>query len=246
MAKDGNVTRTTVNHKHRRTLDRLMDRLLPQPCRFCGADSGANRAACCQACAADLPWAGYGCRRCALPLAGGDICGECLTDPPAFTATTVAFRYAWPVDSLVKSLKYQGRLADGALLGTLLARRLTAEGAPVPECLVPVPLHPAKTRQRGFNQAREIARALRRELGRDLAPGLLERVRRTESQAGLSAPGRRRNLQGAFHVRGRHPPRYVALIDDVVTTASTVRAAAACLRRAGVARVDVWAVARAA
>ena len=109
-----------------------------------------------------------------------------------------------------------------------------------------MPLHPARLRQRGFNQAREVARALRRELGPDIAPGMLRRIRRTDSQAGLSAPGRRRNLRGAFQCNAKDPPRYVALVDDVVTTASTIRAAAACLRRAGVARVDVWAVARAA
>ncbi|MBA1146746.1 ComF family protein [Ectothiorhodospiraceae bacterium WFHF3C12] len=224
----------------------MMDRLLPQPCRFCGASGSEHRTGCCSACRADLPWAVPGCRRCALPLPGGDVCGECLADPPAFTATTVAFRYAWPVDTLVKRLKYEGRLADGALLGSLLAERLIAEGVPAPEWIVPVPLHPARLRQRGFNQAREVARALRRELGPDIAPGMLRRIRRTDSQAGLSAPGRRRNLRGAFQCNAKDTPRYVALVDDVVTTASTIRAAAACLRRAGVARVDVWAVARAA
>lgn len=159
--------------------------------------------------------------------------------------TTVAFAYQWPVDSLIKALKYDGRLADGALLGALLAERLAFARAPLPDRLVPIPLHPRKLRHRGFNQAGELACALGRTFGIPVDTGFLHRRRNTESQAGLSAPARRRNLQGAFHCDRSGCPDRVALIDDVITTGSTARAAAACLRRAGVARVDVWAVARA-
>lgn len=239
------MTHLPVNHKPRPALARLLDRLLPQPCRFCGGD-GARAQASCAACTADLPWLPAGCRRCALPLpeGQGDLCGACLANPPPFTVTMAAFVYGWPVDDLVKSLKYQGRLADGALLGALLARSLVQRRAPAPDCLVPVPLHPSRLRRRGFNQAQELARTLSRALGVAVAPGLLRRRRPTDSQAGLSAAARRNNLRGAFSAQGRVPP-YLALVDDVVTTTSTVRAAAACLRRAGAARVDVWAVARA-
>lgn len=159
--------------------------------------------------------------------------------------TTVAFAYQWPVDRLIKALKYQGRLADGALLGALLAEALVRNGAPAPDRLIPVPLHPRKLRRRGFNQAGELANALARHLGFPVDTGLLRRIRQTESQAGLSAAARHRNLRGAFRCDRAPGPDRVALIDDVITTGSTVRAAAACLRRAGVARVDVWAVARA-
>jgi len=114
-----------------------------------------------------------------------------------------------------------------------------------PQAIVPVPLHPGRYRQRGFNQAIEIARTLSRRLDIPLDLHGCRRVRATAAQAKLSAEERRKNLRKAFSVRMPDERRHVAILDDVITTGATARELAGALRRAGVARVDVWACARA-
>ena len=239
------MTGPAVNQRPPGLWHRTLDLLLPQPCRFC-AETGADGCACCRPCRADLPWLASCCAGCALPLTtdAGDLCGRCAADR-SFRRAFAAFRYEWPVDTLIKGLKYNGRLADGRLLGQLLASHLASLRAPRPEAIVPLPLHDRRLRRRGFNQAGEIARQLSFELGLPTIHDLLFRRRETAPQPGLSAAARRRNLQGVFACRLPRGPRHVALVDDVVTTTATVTAAAACLRRAGIERVDVWAVARA-
>jgi len=118
--------------------------------------------------------------------------------------------------------------------------------AALPNAIVPVPLHPTRLRERGYNQALELAKPLAREFGLVLAPGLLRRTRATAAQSDLDAVARRNNLRGAFEVDTNHAaPAHVALLDDVMTTGTTLREAARTLKRAGVARVDVWVLARA-
>ncbi len=184
-----------------------------------------------------------------------DLCLPCETDLPApaparpgrgpLASLHAAFGYAPPVDRLLPRLKFHGDLAAGRVLAAGMARALAA--APRPEALVPVPLHPARLRSRGYDQALELARPLARSLGLPLLVGALRRVRATAPQTHLDRHARRRNLAGAFRVRdGVVLPAHVALVDDVLTTGATLRAAATALRDAGVARVDGWACARAA
>ena len=118
-------------------------------------------------------------------------------------------------------------------------------GAERPQALVPVPLHTGRLRERGYDQALELTRPLARRLGLPLRDDLLRRARATAAQSTLDAGQRRRNLRGAFAVRGHCAlPAHVALVDDVMTTGATAHAAASALLRAGVARVDVWVCAR--
>jgi ComF family protein len=119
-----------------------------------------------------------------------------------------------------------------------------AQEAVLPGALIPVPLHPGRARGRGYNQALEIARAAAAELGVSLQPGLCLRTRAITPQEGLTRPERRRNVRGAFAVRGALPAGHVAILDDVVTTGSTAAEVAKVLRRAGAERIDLWAVAR--
>jgi ComF family protein len=135
-------------------------------------------------------------------------------------------------------------LGQGRLLGTLLTRALQQAGAPYPELLLPVPLHPARLRERGFNQAVEIARPLAQALGLPLDLNSCQRRRATAPQAGLEAIERRRNIRGAFALTRPLPARHLALIDDVVTTGSTVAELTRLLKRAGAERVEVWALAK--
>ena len=215
--------------------------LYPPRCRLCGAH--ADALGLCAPCGAELPWLRSACPVCAEPKAGAATqpCARCLTRPPPFTAARVALRYAPPVDRLILEFKHGGRLATGRLLAGLLARHLAGTGTPSPDRLVPVPLHPQRLRQRGFNQAAELAALL----PFPAAPRLARRVRATPSQGGLSRAQRRRNLRGAFAVDQPLNGLHVAVLDDVLTTGQTAAALAKALRDAGAARVEVWAVARA-
>ncbi|MGD8958044.1 MAG: ComF family protein [Chromatiaceae bacterium] len=170
------------------------------------------------------------------------LCGDCLSQAPAFDRALAPLLYQFPVDGLVAGFKYHHRLHWGRILGDLLADHLAQNAAP-PGLLLPVPATAARLRERGFNQAAELARRLSLRLGIPWRTGLLLRIREAVHQQGLSGPQRRRNMRGAFACRGRLPAR-VALIDDVITTGATAGAASAALKDAGVEWVEVWAVAR--
>ena len=112
--------------------------------------------------------------------------------------------------------------------------------------MITVPLHRSRLRQRGYNQALELAKPLARVMGVPLRHDVLQRSRRTEAQTELDAVGRRRNVRGAFALRpGLAPPAHVAILDDVMTTGATLAECTRLLKRMGVPRVDVWALARA-
>lgn len=223
---------------------RVQQWLLPLRCLLCGAP-GANGIDLCADCAGELPRNTSCCARCALPLAvAAALCGECQRRPPVWDAAWAPFRYAWPLDRLESRYKFGRDLAAGKVLTTLWL----VEPRPIdmPDLILPVPLHRGRLRQRGYNQALELARPLARALGVPLQHGTLQRLRATPAQTELNAVERRRNVRGAFTLRaGIRLPPHVAIVDDVMTTGATLAECARTLRRAGVRRVDVWALARA-
>jgi ComF family protein len=228
-------------------MSRLLDVLLPRHCLVCGLIAGSENL--CAGCAAELPYAGDTCRRCALPLPGnpGAVCGACLRSPPPWDEAVTAFDYAYPVRQLVQRFKFNRSLASGAVLAAELGRAVRRAGSR-PDVIVPVPLHGWRFFRRGYNQADLIARRLGCDLGLRVDAGLLRRRRRTSAQSGLDAVQRRRNVRGAFQVirrRNATLPRRVALVDDVMTTGATLEACARALRRAGVPSVFLWVAARA-
>jgi ComF family protein len=227
-----------------RFLHALHGWLLPWRCLLCGAP-GADGLDLCAACAAELPRNRSCCARCALPLpAPAALCGRCQRRAPPWDAAWVPFRYAWPLDRLETRFKFGRDLAAGRTLARLWQRE--APPAPLPQLIVPVPLHPRRLRTRGHNQALELARPLAAALGVPLHRDALRRVRATEAQTELAAAARRRNVRGAFALReGVTLPAHVALLDDVLTTGATLAECARVLRRAGVRRVDAWVLARA-
>lgn len=211
-------------------------------CRFCALPGAAGLELCGQ-CAAELPWLDAHCRQCALPLvnAGAErLCGECLHRPPPFQRVWVPFRYSHPVDGLIKALKYGDDLAAARLLGDLLADYLFRQRVPMPDAVIPVPLHPRRLAQRGFNQALELAR----RLDVPLASQLVRRTQETAAQSRLGIRERRRNTLGAFQVTARRVPARVAVIDDVLTTGATAAELTRVLRQAGATRVEIWVTAR--
>ena len=219
----------------------IIKHILPPACLLCG---GPARAALCTGCRADLPWhRAPACPVCALPSPEGRVCGACLKRPPAYDRTRAALIYAFPLDRLIPRLKYRGRLAVAPALADCLAASLN--DAPRPDCVTPMPLHPARLRERGFNHAGEIARGLAQQLDLRLDATLCRRVRDTPPQMRLALEARRRNLRGAFECDAAVSGLHVAVVDDVMTTGSSFDALAQSLKRAGAREVSCWVVARA-
>lgn len=225
---------------------RLRTVLFPPVCMVCGQD-GRPEIDCCTGCEADLPALLGQCARCGLETERSvALCGRCSMALPAFHSTWPGFSYQGVIERLITRFKFQGDLAAGRLLADLLARRLVALGAARPDLIVPVPLHVRRRLQRGFNQSALICRDLSMGFGRLPWADVLRRHRATARQSDLPADRRTGNVRGAFGVQ-RLPPgvRHVALVDDVMTTGSTLDECARVLLRAGVERVDVWVIARA-
>ena len=155
------------------TFNRIVQYLLPQQCLLChGSCDHNNTFGLCRGCLKDLPWNHSSCQRCAVPLPMGldqQLCGQCQQSPPPFHSSHAAWRYATPMDYLVQQIKFHDNLACAQTLGELLAHSLQARIPVKPDVIVPVPLHTRRLRQRGFNQALEIARPVSRV-------GRLERV----------------------------------------------------------------------
>lgn len=229
--------------------------LLPPRCVACGAACQEHGPVMhrpldlCPGCLQQLPFNHQSCQICALPLTGteGLVCGACLRRPPHFQQAVCTFRYEYPLAQLVRSLKYGGRLAVARVVADLMAEHLQtqlSDNAP-PDCLVPVPLHAMRFCHRGYNQVIEVGRLLSRRLNVPLRTDVVERTRATLEQAGQSRRKRRLNVRGAFRVCMESPPARIALLDDVITTGSTVNELARVLTRAGVEHVQVWGIARA-
>jgi len=214
---------------------RLWHAALPQDCLLCGAWSG--NAPLCRACRDELPTLPPGCPVCAMPSPGEQVCGNCLRYEPQFDATVAAWRYARPVDRLVQALKFHGRLPLASLFAQALAARVAR-----PDIIIPMPLHPARLAERGFNQAAEIARHLAEPAM--IALGGARRIRHTLPQAGLPIDARPGNVRHAFTCDLDLRKARVAVVDDVMTTGATLNELAKVLKRAGAARVENWVVAR--
>ncbi|MFJ3465202.1 ComF family protein [Achromobacter spanius] len=231
---------------------RLLSRL-GCDCPLCGARVAGARL--CAGCQADIlagpPGALPRCPRCALRLSGdGQHCTACLAQPQTFSRTVAAFDYAPPGDALVLMLKTQLRLSMAPVLARLMAQALreaaAQSGALLPPdlLLVPIPASRASLRQRGMNPAAEIARSLAAQLVLPAPRLLLARRRETPRQATLGRRARQRGAVGLFVCNGPVRGRHVAVVDDVMTTGSTVGAAAAALIAAGAASVTVLVAAR--
>jgi len=230
-----------------RWLEAIERKVLTPTCIACNQCVAASTKDLCEGCRNDLHFNAHFCIRCAIPLAEESAaCGMCLRLPPRYQISYCAFEYGYPIAEFVRKLKYGHSLSQAQVLGELLANYLHQYHRDAwPECIVPVPLSTQRYRERGFNQSIELGRVLEKHLRIPLRADLLQRTRHTVEQAGLSRRERRKNLRNAFRVGASRIPKHVALLDDVVTTGSTVNEIARTLRRTGVSTIEVWAVARA-
>jgi len=206
--------------------------LLPPVCCLCGARGQPPDLDLCDVCATLLPVLEGGAG--SMPAIGGNTLVRSL----------FLFKYEYPVDHFIRALKFRGERVFARVLGELLAQEHRSRGWDPPECIVPMPLHVSRLRERGFNQALEIARFAAASLGTRIESGYLVRRFATQEQSGLTLPARRKNVQRAFEVVRPLPYGRVALLDDVVTTGSTATAAIEALHAAGVREIELWAIAR--
>ncbi len=221
---------------------------LPTLCSVCRAWA-AERV--CDACHERFAAPHVRCVRCALPVPAGVMhCAGCLREPPSLDATIAAVDYRFPWDGVVAAFKFRAGLDLAGALASMVENAVLRASSPLPlpTLLLPVPLSRERLAERGYNQAAVLARHLARRLGITLEQRLLRRLVDTPHQADLPRERRLANLRGAFgveprralHLRGRS----VALVDDVMTTGTTLAEAARTLKAAGAAGVQAWVFAR--
>lgn len=202
----------------------------------------------CIPCQSSLPILSQCCPRCAnfLPNLTTNLCGECLRKSPPFERTHTLFLYRNPVSHLILQLKFHHRLAVARAFAYILLEKIPLwyKDQRLPDLLIPVPLHPSRLRQRGFNQALELARPLSRQLHIPLDKKGLVRHKATSPQSGLSAKERKKNIAQAFATHRKYTGLTIALIDDVVTTGHTIKECCKLLKKQGAKEIHIWCVAR--
>ena len=223
------------------TLRKWLRSFIPGSCILCAAT--ANEQGLCDGCSAALPAAtGSRCPVCASPTPNASICGRCIRRPPRYDCVVSALDYVTPVDFLVAELKYSRNLAAARALASPLASRIAGET--VPDVVLPMPIADSRLRERGFNQAVEIARHACAPFGLRLSHGVAQRVTAGVSQTALPWGDRARNVRNAFRCQADLSGKTVVVVDDVMTTGATLNELATVLKHAGAHKVIGWVVAR--
>jgi ComF family protein len=230
-------------------MNKILNWLIPVRCVLCHLSSSQDF---CSDCQIELPWIQHPCTLCAIEISTDYMlmqCGECLIDPPPIDKNLTLFHYRHPVISLITKMKFEFQLSHARALGCLLAERIqkvyVEKQLELPERIIPVPLHKSRLRARGYNQALEIARPIKKQHQIPIEFNAVRRMIPTTPQTLVHADDRKRNVSGVFVVDPSFTASYVAIVDDVTTTFSTISELANVLRRQGVARIDVWCIAKA-
>jgi len=235
---------------------KLLSNLFPSRCILCNKTISVSVAnldiEICEACYYAQPFNNSCCTRCALPLAEGvsenTLCGRCIQQLPEYHYAHSIFRYEDDIVRLVHKLKFSEKITYARSIGEVLFSAFKSNEVlrvEKPDCLLPVPLHTSRLRQRGFNQSIEIARVISEKCNIPMECNSVIRQRNTVSQTSLKARERQRNISDAFSVASDLCGKHVLIIDDVVTTGSTVNELARLLKKNHIERVGVLSVARA-
>lgn len=222
--------------------------LFPTDCVLCEQRTESTTSLCLD-CQQTLPGIISACHQCGLPLQVSEplrSCGHCLNRPPLYSDSIQSL---WKYDGFVREWIIQAKFFRGRHylkpLSHLLANRIRQQPINNDDtCLIPVPLHPARQRQRGFNQSLEIARYIQQQTQIPIRKNLLKKVKLTAPQASLSLKRRHANIQGAFRLEGDLTEKHCLIVDDVITSGQTIEAIAKVLKEAGAARVEAWSLAR--
>ena len=225
----------------------IQDYLLPPTCILCG-NPGFDSQDICPACFNDMQKNIHCCYRCAETFETANrtplLCGHCLSKSPTFDETYAPYLHQGAIRHLIATLKFNRKYKNARVLAYLLTTHIknTAE---IPDLIIPVPLHTQRYKERGFNQSTEIAKTIAKRLNIPIDTKSCVRQRNTLHQIDLPAKERQKNIKNAFAVIRQIEAQHIAILDDVMTTGSTVNELAKVLKKAGVARIDIWVCARA-
>jgi ComF family protein len=211
-------------------------------CYFCQAKS---MDVWCKNCENDLIRKEERCPSCARRNKQAFICGHCLSHPPLFTSTEVLLNYHYPNNILIKDLKFNDRPELAKFFANKLAIKIINKGITMPDALIPVPLHETRQRSRGYNQSLEVAKQLSKRMNLSLKVNLCRRTINTQPQSSLSMKMRKRNVRNSFSLNDEQIPKHIAIIDDVITTGSTINELTRVFKQAGCQQITIWAIARA-
>jgi ComF family protein len=230
-----------LKNNHLLNYSSLANALFKQKCILCDAKIDAlqpSNHAACRACLNDLPWhPKNACPQCGLS-SSGQLCGSCISSPPDFDVTHSVFLYDFPIDAMMQRYKYGNMLSLCAFFGQMLSEKVNLESI---DLIIPMPMHPTRLKERGFNQALEIAKVFGKE---KLDYKSAERQKLTPPQASLPLKERVKNIKGAFKVNGHLAGKRIAIVDDVMTTGASLNELAKTLKKAGASHVECWVVAR--
>ena len=209
-------------------------------CFFCVAKTNS---VWCSSCEQDFIMDINRCRVCAHITNKTNICGNCIRNPPAFARTKVLLDYQYPANELIKKFKFNNQPELARWFANKLADKLVGETQFKP-VLIPVPLHKERQRARGYNQSLVLATHLARKLALQVDASLCLRTKNIEPQSSLPMKIRKKNVKNAFALSTKKTPEHIVIVDDVITTGSTVNEIAKLLIKTGCKRVDIWAIAR--
>lgn len=227
----------------------VLNHLFPSNCLFCKSDT-KNSSLLCSACIEELPYLKSVCLHCGKSLVGDigekNYCGACLNQKFPFENVFIPFQYENPISRLVIDLKFNQKLLYAKILGNLMADFLTKkyQEKEKPQLIIPVPLHKKRLRERGFNQALEIARPIAKKLKIPIDIYSCIRIKNTLAQSILNIEERKQNIKNAFLLKKSLEVNYVAIVDDVMTTGNTVKEFAKILKKSGIMKIDVWCCAK--
>lgn len=222
----------------------------PRVCVACGFISDSLYLDLCSICKRNLPWIDLRCYKCGAKLKtahDGILCQECINSAPPYDRLCALFSYDPPLNKLINRLKFNRDLYPGKLFARLLMDAIQEKwylNQHLPEVIIPMPLHTKRLHHRGYNQALEISLPISKALHIPIDLQICKRIKNTHPQARLNKTQRSINLYGAF-VADRCNYEHIALVDDVVTTGSTISALSKVLLASGVKQIDVWCVCRA-
>ncbi len=214
-------------------------------CILCNVSTKSSLCLCTR-CLNDLPVTKHSCLQCGniLPIETLELslklCGKCQTNPPPIDRTFSLYEYKTPVDHLIKQLKFKHSIITANLLGRLMAQSIIQQNITLPDAIIPIPLHNKRLRMRGYNQAIEIAKPLAKQLKLPLLTDAVIRLKHTPAQTRSKAKERRLNLRNSFGCKTILPYASIAIVDDVITTGTTVNEVAKVLKKNGVQQVYAW------
>ena len=232
-----------LKNNHLLNLQIISAIVFKQNCILCAQNiyTTSSIHAVCRPCLNDLPWHPQtSCPQCGLS-SSGQLCGSCISSPPDFDATKAVFLYAYPVDAMMVRYKYGNRLNLGNTFGEFLQKKISLANIDV---IVPMPMHPTRLKERGFNQSLEIAKVLTKNAHEKLDYKSVIRQTLTPPQASLPLKERVKNIKGAFKIVGNLAGKRIAIVDDVMTTGASLNELAKTLKKAGATHVECWVIAR--